>query len=43
MADDKSKRGSQDRRKVSGSEPYEVKYLAEKLGVTQESAEESHS
>jgi hypothetical protein len=35
MADDKSKRGAQDRAKVSAMEDYEVKYLAQKHGVTQ--------
>ena len=30
MADDKSKRGAQDRRRVSLSEQYEVKYFARK-------------
>ncbi len=34
MADDKSKRGTPDRSKVSGKESYEVKYESNKLGVT---------
>lgn len=33
MSDDKSKRGSQDRRAVAGDEPYEVGYEARKLGI----------
>lgn len=36
MADDKSKRGAQDRRTVSGSERYELDYEAEKLGISPE-------
>jgi hypothetical protein len=35
MADDKSKRGAPDRRKVAGGEPYEVKVVAEKFNVSQ--------
>lgn len=35
MADDKTKRGSADRSKVASKEAYEVKYLADKHGVTQ--------
>ncbi len=34
MADDKTKRGAQDRRTVAGGEKYEVDYEAKKLGVT---------
>lgn len=34
MADNKSKRGSSDRNKVSGSENYEIQYFKEKMGVT---------
>jgi hypothetical protein len=34
MADDKNKRGKPDRVKVAGQEPYEVKFVAKKLGVT---------
>ena len=34
MADNKSKRGSSDRNKVSGSENYEIQYFKEKIGVT---------
>ena len=35
MPDDKSKRGAPDRRKVAGQEPWEVKYVAKKMGVSQ--------
>jgi hypothetical protein len=35
MPDDKTKRGGQDRARVSVMEDYEVKYLAQKRGVTQ--------
>jgi hypothetical protein len=34
MADDKSKRDNRDRSKVAGSEDYEVRYLAEKTGIS---------
>ena len=34
MADSKSKRGKADRSRVSGSEPYEVYYVARKFGVS---------
>lgn len=34
MADDKSKKGKQDRNQVSGSEKYEIDYFKEKMGVT---------
>ncbi len=34
MADNKSKKGKQDRSKVSGSENYEIQYFKDKLGVT---------
>ena len=36
MTDDKSKRGTQDRTKVSTSESYEVQYWSEKFGVSAE-------
>ena len=39
MGDDKSKRDSQDRAKVSGSEPYEVEHLARKHSITPEQAQ----
>lgn len=38
MADDKSKTDGRDRSKVSGSEPYEVSYFAEKHGLTMQEA-----
>ncbi|AZO38377.1 MAG: DUF3606 domain-containing protein [Mesorhizobium sp.] len=38
MADDKSKRGKQDRARVSASEPYEVNYFARKRGITKDQA-----
>jgi hypothetical protein len=41
MADDKTKRGGQDRGRVSGMEDYEVKYLAQKHGVTQKALKEA--
>jgi hypothetical protein len=34
MADDKSKKGKQDRDKVSGSENYEIDYFKNKLNVS---------
>jgi uncharacterized protein DUF3606 len=34
MADNKKKRGKADRARVSGSEPYEVYYVARKYGVS---------
>lgn len=39
MADDKTKRGAGDRRRVSGSEGYEVGYFARKHGISREQAE----
>jgi Protein of unknown function (DUF3606) len=36
MADDKSKRGPQDRNRISLSEDYEVRYWSEKFRVTPE-------
>jgi len=38
MADDKSKRGAEDRTRVSGSEGYEVSYFAQKHGISTEQA-----
>ncbi len=38
MSDDKSKRGSADRAKVAGGEPYEVEYFARKHGISQAQA-----
>ena len=40
MADDKTNRGEPDRSKVSGSEDYELDYLARKYGMTREKARE---
>jgi hypothetical protein len=34
MADDKSKRGPQDRSRINTGEDYEVRYWAEKFGVS---------
>ena len=34
MADDKTKKGKQDRSKVSGSEDYEIQYFKDKMGVS---------
>ncbi|MCT2561855.1 DUF3606 domain-containing protein [Chryseobacterium herbae] len=34
MADNKSKKGQQDRSKVSGTENYEIQYFKDKMGVT---------
>ncbi len=39
MADDKTKHGASDRNKVSKSEAYELKYFANKHGVTVAQAE----
>lgn len=39
MADDKSKRGRQDRSRISSSEAYEVGYFARKHGLDREAAE----
>jgi len=36
MADDKNMRDGRDRSRVSGSEEYELQYLAEKLNVSTE-------
>ena len=40
MSDDKTNRGERDRSRVSGSEPYEVKYVAEKHGISVSEAED---
>lgn len=40
MADDKTKRGRQDRARVARTEAYEVHYFARKHGLTREQAEE---
>jgi len=34
MADDKTKRGASDRKKVNKNEGYEVRYFAKKHGIT---------
>jgi hypothetical protein len=39
VADDKSKTGAQDRSRVSGSEGYEVRYFADKHGISIEQAQ----
>jgi hypothetical protein len=36
MADDKSKRGPQDRNRINLNEDYEVQYWSEKFGVSSE-------
>jgi hypothetical protein len=41
MADDKTQRGGQDGGRVSGTEDYEDKYLAQKHGVTQKAVKEA--
>lgn len=38
MSDDKTNRGEPDRSRVSGSEPYEVRYFAEKHGLSMDQA-----
>jgi hypothetical protein len=40
MSDDKTKRGPQDRSRISLSEDYEVRYWTEALGVSRERLEE---
>jgi hypothetical protein len=40
MADDKSKTGGQDRDRVSGSQDYEVEYIAKEARISQERARE---
>ncbi len=40
MADNKQDVGEPDRSRVSGSEPYEVNYFAQKRGITTEQARE---
>lgn len=40
MADSKDDRGAQDRARVSGEQPYEVRYFAQKHGITVEQAQE---
>lgn len=38
MSDDKNNRGEPDRSRVSGSEPYEVRYFADKHGLSMDQA-----
>jgi uncharacterized protein YjcR len=38
MSDDRSKRDERDRARVSGSEGYEVRYFAEKHGISPDEA-----
>ena len=38
MADDKTKKGGPDRKRVAGEQPYEVGYFARKHGITSEEA-----
>lgn len=40
MADDRTKQDSRDRSRVSGSEDYEVRYLAKKTGISERVAKE---
>ena len=40
MADDTSKRGTQDRNRISGSEGYEVEYFAKKHTISKSVAEQ---
>lgn len=40
MADNKSKRGAADRRKVAGGEGYEVNYFARKHGISKDQAQD---
>jgi glycerol-3-phosphate dehydrogenase len=40
MADDKSKQDNRDRLRVAGGQDYEVQYLADEAGITQEQARE---
>jgi hypothetical protein len=40
MADDTNQRGGQDRSRVAGDQEYEVRYFAEKHGISQEQAQE---
>jgi hypothetical protein len=40
MADNKDDRGAQDRARVSGEERYELRYFAEKHGISTEQAQD---
>lgn len=41
MADDKTKKDSRDRNKVSDSENYEIRYFRKKLGVSAQAVREA--
>jgi hypothetical protein len=41
MADDKSKRGPQDRSRINLSEDYEIRYWTDKFGVSKAQLEEA--
>ncbi|PZR86544.1 MAG: DUF3606 domain-containing protein [Stutzerimonas stutzeri] len=41
MADDTSKRGPQDRSRISLSEDYEVRYWTDKFGISKEQLEDA--
>jgi hypothetical protein len=41
MSDDKSKKGGQDRSRINTSEDYEVRYWADKFGVSAEELREA--
>lgn len=38
MADNKSKTGNRDRKRIAGGEPYEVDYFAKEAGISTEQA-----
>lgn len=40
MADDKTKSGAQDRDRVAGEQDYEVRYFAERHGISTEQAQQ---
>ncbi|CAN7606949.1 DUF3606 domain-containing protein [Phenylobacterium sp. LjRoot164] len=40
MSDDKTRRGEPDSSRVSGEEPYELQYFANKHGITTEQAKD---
>lgn len=40
MSDDPNKRGAQDRSRVAGDEDYEVRYFADKHGISMEQAQQ---
>ncbi|HEY1009193.1 MAG TPA: DUF3606 domain-containing protein [Daejeonella sp.] len=41
MSDNKDLQGQQDRSRVAGNEEYEVRYIAEKMGVSTEMVEKA--